>query len=173
MHFGIANPRWRGKRSRHSRRMRNPQFYISGKRPMGNWVTATVIICTMLQDLTCIKPVACEYKYTKRWLLSIKISKLMHSYFFIVDNIFIFASWGNITMTGKMFPVSIQNTINLGIITAVENEMEIFSTTYSWIVESDNWTETGWCSVLPLNWGGMICQMCLNGEYLIINHWQI
>ena len=26
--------RWRGKRSRHSRRMRNPQIYISGKRPM-------------------------------------------------------------------------------------------------------------------------------------------
>ena len=26
--------RWRGKLSRHSRRMRNPQFYISGKRPM-------------------------------------------------------------------------------------------------------------------------------------------
>ena len=25
---------WRGKRSRHSRRMRNPQFYASGKRPM-------------------------------------------------------------------------------------------------------------------------------------------
>ena len=25
---------WRGKRSRHSRRMRNPQFYVSGKRPM-------------------------------------------------------------------------------------------------------------------------------------------
>ena len=25
---------WRGKRSRHSRRMRNPQFYLSGKRPM-------------------------------------------------------------------------------------------------------------------------------------------
>ena len=34
MHVGIANPRWRGKRSRHSRRMRNPQFYVSGKRPM-------------------------------------------------------------------------------------------------------------------------------------------
>ena len=32
MHDGIANPRWRGKRSRHSRRMRNPQFYISDKR---------------------------------------------------------------------------------------------------------------------------------------------
>ena len=25
---------WRGKRSRHSRRMRNPQFYTSGKRPI-------------------------------------------------------------------------------------------------------------------------------------------
>ena len=34
MHVGIDNPRWRGKRSRHSRRMRNPQFYVSGKRPM-------------------------------------------------------------------------------------------------------------------------------------------
>ena len=34
MHAGIANPRWPGKRSRHSRRMRNPQFYVSGKRPM-------------------------------------------------------------------------------------------------------------------------------------------
>ena len=32
MHVGIANPRWRGKRSRHSRCMRNPQFYASGKR---------------------------------------------------------------------------------------------------------------------------------------------
>ena len=27
---------WRGKRSRHSRRMRNPQFDVSGKRPMVN-----------------------------------------------------------------------------------------------------------------------------------------
>ena len=34
MHFGIAHLRWRGKRFRHSQRMRNPQFYISAKRPM-------------------------------------------------------------------------------------------------------------------------------------------
>ena len=34
MHVGIVNPRWWWKRSRHSRRMRNPQFYVSGKRPM-------------------------------------------------------------------------------------------------------------------------------------------
>ena len=34
MYVRIANPRWRGKRSRHSRRMRNPQFCVSGKRPI-------------------------------------------------------------------------------------------------------------------------------------------
>ena len=34
MHVGIANSRWWGKRSRHSRRMRKPQFYISDKRPI-------------------------------------------------------------------------------------------------------------------------------------------
>ena len=34
MHVGIANLRWRGKCSRHSLRMRNPQFYVSGMRPI-------------------------------------------------------------------------------------------------------------------------------------------
>ena len=31
---GFLWNRWRGKRSRHFRRMRNPQFWVSGKRPM-------------------------------------------------------------------------------------------------------------------------------------------
>ena len=31
---GFLWRRWRGKRSRHSRRMRNPQFCVSGKRPI-------------------------------------------------------------------------------------------------------------------------------------------
>ena len=31
---GFFWSRWRGKSSRHSRCMRNPQFYVSGKRPM-------------------------------------------------------------------------------------------------------------------------------------------
>ena len=31
---GFLWSRWRGKRSQHSRRMRNRQFYVSGKRPM-------------------------------------------------------------------------------------------------------------------------------------------
>ena len=35
MHVRIVNPQRRGKRSRHSRRMRNPKFCVSGKRPMG------------------------------------------------------------------------------------------------------------------------------------------
>ena len=30
---GFLRSRWRGKRFRHSRRMHNPQFYVSGKRP--------------------------------------------------------------------------------------------------------------------------------------------
>ena len=42
MHVGIANPRWLGKRSRHSRRMRNPQ-YIFGNRPMA-WPGLNVLI---------------------------------------------------------------------------------------------------------------------------------
>ena len=34
MHVEIVNPRWRRKRSRHSLRLRNPHFYVSGKRPL-------------------------------------------------------------------------------------------------------------------------------------------
>ena len=34
MTVGITNPRWRGKRSRHSRGMHNSQFYVSAKRPI-------------------------------------------------------------------------------------------------------------------------------------------
>ena len=34
IHIGISNQRCRGKRSRYSQRMRNPQFYVSGKRTM-------------------------------------------------------------------------------------------------------------------------------------------
>ena len=48
MHVGIAKPRWRGKRSRHSRRhMRNLKFYISGKRPI-QYVAYTILFCFVL-----------------------------------------------------------------------------------------------------------------------------
>ena len=36
---GFLWSQWRGKRSRHSGRMRNPQFYVSGKRPMVRYCT--------------------------------------------------------------------------------------------------------------------------------------
>ena len=42
MHVGIANSRWRGKRSRHSRRMHNPQCYVSGKRPLALLFTVSL-----------------------------------------------------------------------------------------------------------------------------------
>ena len=35
---GFIWNRWRGKHSRHSRRMHNPQFYVFGKRPIERWV---------------------------------------------------------------------------------------------------------------------------------------
>ena len=41
MHVGIAKLRWRGKRSRHSRRMRNPLFYVYGKRPMTYYIISS------------------------------------------------------------------------------------------------------------------------------------
>ena len=45
MHVGIAHPRWQGKRSRHSRRMHNPQFYVSIKRPIPmRWLPGSHLI---------------------------------------------------------------------------------------------------------------------------------
>ena len=41
---GFLWSRWQGKRSQHSRRMRNPQFYVSGKRPMSSWYSG---ICSL------------------------------------------------------------------------------------------------------------------------------
>ena len=47
---GFLWSRWRGKRSRHSQRMRNPESYVSGKRPMN---FATVVLCLGL-DFTSV-----------------------------------------------------------------------------------------------------------------------
>ena len=40
--------RWRGKRSRHSRRMCNPRFYVSGKRPIQNTPRIMNTVCVLL-----------------------------------------------------------------------------------------------------------------------------
>ena len=42
INFGIANPRWRGKRSRHPRRMHNMQLHV--KRPCTHFLWCTVYI---------------------------------------------------------------------------------------------------------------------------------
>ena len=50
MHVGIAKPRWWGKRFRHTRRMRNPQFCVSGKRPINAYLSGadhTGTICIL------------------------------------------------------------------------------------------------------------------------------
>ena len=51
MHVEITNPRWRGKRSRHSRRMRNPQFYVSGKRPIWPGPCLTLSFYALLKKI--------------------------------------------------------------------------------------------------------------------------
>ena len=38
---GSLTLRWRWRRSRHSRRVHNPQFYVFGKRPMGTQIAKT------------------------------------------------------------------------------------------------------------------------------------
>ena len=54
MHVGIAKPRWRGKRSRHSRWMRNPHFYVSVKRPIQTRTETPIVIigCKCKKELT-------------------------------------------------------------------------------------------------------------------------
>ena len=42
MHVGIANLRWLGKCSQHSRRLRNPQVYVSGERSMSGFQSIQV-----------------------------------------------------------------------------------------------------------------------------------
>ena len=47
---GFLGSRWRGKRSRHSRRMRNPQFCASGKRPMLEKVSPCSLILSYVHN---------------------------------------------------------------------------------------------------------------------------
>ena len=44
---------WRGKRSRHSRRMRNPWYIVSGKRPMGHILFVLSLVC--IQSLVSLR----------------------------------------------------------------------------------------------------------------------
>ena len=70
---GFLWSRCRGKRSRHPRSMRNPQFYVSGKRPMvrvkSKWWCIGIISMTKPQSIHCVnKPFILlhqQQKYTR------------------------------------------------------------------------------------------------------------
>ena len=62
VHVGIANQQWRGKRTRHSRRMRNPHFCITGKRPM-----MSLKLSTGSRDYLAILRVLLDYVCLCRW----------------------------------------------------------------------------------------------------------
>ena len=70
MHVGITNPRWLGKRSRHSRRMRNPQFYASGKRPMTVMVTYFIVknqILKMHEIIDKVLHISSDFCHERLW----------------------------------------------------------------------------------------------------------
>ena len=82
--IGFLWSRWRGKCSRHSRRMRNPQFYVSGKRPMCGVVHPrnmhTVYACDVLCLLSVKLPISSRItsfaqKQSHDYLSAYKISQ--------------------------------------------------------------------------------------------------
>ena len=52
VYVGITNPWWRGKCSRHSRRMRNPHFYVSSMRPCRENNRPSLLILFLMNYLT-------------------------------------------------------------------------------------------------------------------------
>ena len=66
---GFLWSRWRGKRSRHSRRMRNPQFYVSGKRPMHTGFSQTFqrFVCQLILFETGSTIDAAMYVFLYSW----------------------------------------------------------------------------------------------------------
>ena len=52
---------WRGKRSRHSRRMRNPQFYASGKRAMSWYHHGFLVILQRLHAVSTVVSIVITY----------------------------------------------------------------------------------------------------------------
>ena len=83
MHVGIANPRWRGRHSRHSRRMRNPQFYVSGKRFMLESDQTTLQLSILISWLDniwwqCISPLNSwtEIQYIPVCVLRLNVNSL-------------------------------------------------------------------------------------------------
>ena len=69
LYVGIANPQWQGKHSQHPRRMRNPQFCASGKRPMGSWEASNLSGSLLFVGLSSHKDNAVYMSVTNTWML--------------------------------------------------------------------------------------------------------
>ena len=74
VHVGIANPRWRGKHSRHSRRMRNTQLYVSVKRPMQD--KRILLLPRVKIQTTCA--ISVLWNYRKCWQILIFLNYFKH-----------------------------------------------------------------------------------------------
>ena len=70
VHVGIANTWCRGKRSQHFRRMRNPQSYISGKRPIV-WLPKLLYRWSLT-----MRGVTCQMRLSKQLMTHHKISPI-------------------------------------------------------------------------------------------------
>ena len=89
---GFLWSRWQGKRSRYSRRMRNPQYYISGKRPL-LWMWPLSIAVIYLNPY----PLHTYYQKCLDW------DRLVDGKFSASN----FASRSNLPMVGKNCPPSV------------------------------------------------------------------
>ena len=73
----LWNLRWWGKRSRHSQCMRNPQFYVSGKRPM---LMRHTHQSPWTLSVLCYQPVNISVCSSVRACMRVRISPIVQSF---------------------------------------------------------------------------------------------
>ena len=113
MHVKIANRRRWGKRSRHSWCMRNPQYYISGKRSMPVRKLESVFTCLLIISSISLTisvmgepsniPAEMKWYITDTWNLHQKKKKIQSSAVITLSNIVRFyinnyRNWGGISI---------------------------------------------------------------------------
>ena len=81
---GFLWGQWRGKRSQHSRRMRNPQFYIYGKRPIGQNLSKYVSPSIPLVPHICASEL-CQHWFRSRRVACSTPSHYPNQCWFIVN----------------------------------------------------------------------------------------
>ena len=91
--------RWRGKLSRYSRRMRNPQFYVSGKRPMEIFDNSYYFGITPISFLVDLEGHLCSNvlwsaKIYKQWITSRDTLKSYVHLELHIDGLELLLHWG-------------------------------------------------------------------------------